>query len=232
GRPPSTSGARAPQEPRAAGRPREGARNRPRREVERASVDPDRREHGRERRGDGQLPQIPGHERQSPTDARGPRGDQHHDDQAEQVHDSAHRHAAGVQADSVDAVDAPLEVEHPAIGADLRHLPSSEATVSRSRLTPLGVASRTATIPTARTPAASLKSRLNASTVAATARARPIRLIATARPMLPARAAADSSEPLPASGAADRVTAAPSCDLTAAPAYAGTPSKHRAANAA
>ena len=66
--------------------------------------------------------------------------------------------------------------------------------MSRSKFTPAGVASSTATIPTANTPAASLKSRRNASTIAATANASPIRLIATARPVSPAFAAADSSE--------------------------------------
>ena len=66
--------------------------------------------------------------------------------------------------------------------------------MSRSRLKPAGVASSTATIPTANTPAASLKSRRKASTIDATAKASPIRLIATVRAVLPAFAAADSSE--------------------------------------
>src|SRR6202035_5836171 len=52
-----------------------------------------------------------------------------------------------------------------------------------------------------------LKSRRKASTVAATANARPIRLIATARPVFPAFAAADSSELAP--GSAERARGAP-----------------------
>src|SRR5262249_26083703 len=95
-----------------------------------------------------------------------------------------------------DPVDAPLQIEHPPVGADLHHPePNSEVTVSLSRLTPAGVASSTDTMPTANTPAASLKSRRKARTVAATANASPIRLIPTARPGFPALAAADSSDP-------------------------------------
>jgi hypothetical protein len=78
------------------------------------------------------------------------------------------------------------------------------------------VASKIATIPTAKTPAASLKSRRKASTVAATENASPMRLIATARPVLPALLAAASSElpPLsvPAAGCAETARGA----LTAA----------------
>src|SRR5581483_5765843 len=76
-------------------------------------------------------------------------------------------------------------------------------------------------MPTANTPAASLKSRRNASTVAATASARPIRLIATARPVLPAFAAASSSELAPCSEAAARVASAPGAPLTAPRAETG-----------
>src|ERR1700759_3021111 len=116
-------------------------------------------------------------------------------EQYEEVNDPAHGDAARIEADPIDPVDPSLEVEHVPVRADVHHwLPNSEATVSRSKLTPAGVASSTDTIPTANIPAASLKSRRNASTVAATAKAKPIRLIATARPVSPAFAAAASNE--------------------------------------
>src|SRR5205814_9016378 len=88
---------------------------------------------------------------------------------------------------------------------------------------PVGGASSTDQMPNANTPAASLKPRRNASTVAATANASPMRLIATARPVSPARAAADSSEDPPRELGAVRVCApAPRTELeTAATASGG-----------
>src|SRR5208282_5049119 len=142
-------------------------------------------------------------------------------EQRQEVDDPAHRDARRIQTQPVDAVDAPFEVEHAAVGADLHHgVPNSDATVSFRRLTPAGVASSTATMPTANTPAASLKSRRNASTTAAIAKPSPMRLIATARPVSPALAAADSSEAPPPSPLATRAAlAAP--PLVAAPAMPG-----------
>src|SRR4051812_49259295 len=73
----------------------------------------------------------------------------------------------------------------------------SVSTVERNVSRPDGVASNTARIPTPKIVAASRKSRLNTSSTAANANARPIRYIATLRPVSPARLAACSSESLP-----------------------------------
>src|SRR4029077_5948392 len=149
---------------------------------------------------------------------------QRHGHRRERVHDRAHRHAARVQPDVIDAVDATLEVEHPPVRANLHYEPNSDETVSLRRLIPAGVASRTATIPTANTPAASLKSRRNASTVAAIANARPIKLIATVRPGAPALLAAVSSE-LPVLSPPDARSAAAGAgtDTDASPVAAKAP---------
>jgi hypothetical protein len=102
-------------------------------------------------------------------------------------------------------------------------------TVSRIRLTPVGVASSTETMPTANTPAASLKSRRNARTVAANANARPIKLIATARPVSLALLAAASSE-LPVSFSPELVCSSPPRRGAATSARAGVnPSDQTAA---
>src|SRR5437764_4691488 len=167
------------------------------REMERPALDPYNAEQRCAQRGKQERAYVPGNVTPHDGEHRGAREQQARDEQHEEVDDAENRDAARIQAQPIDAVDPPLEIEDAPVGADLGHEPNSEETVSRRRLTPVGVASSTDTIPTANTAAASLKSRRKASTVAATANARPIKLIATARPVSPARAAADSSDEPP-----------------------------------
>src|ERR1019366_408408 len=195
---PALSHRLTPAEPRQLTRFHAKAQERTGSEVKGPPLYPEHAQHSRSGARQGKLAQIPGQGSHEPADQGKTR---HHDIDREdrpEVHDPPDRHPGRIQPHRVDAVDAALQVEHAPVGADLHHdPPNSEVTVSRRRFTPAGVARSTETIPTAKTPAASLKSRRNASTVAATANASPIRLIATARPVAPALAAADSSDAPP-----------------------------------
>src|ERR1700722_7006983 len=91
----------------------------------------------------------------------------------------------------------PLPLVAPKCAEPVQDAPNRELTVSCNTFNPAGVASRIATKPTAKMPAASLKSRLKASTIEAIAKPSAIRLIATLRPVSPALLAADSNEAPP-----------------------------------
>ena len=64
----------------------------------------------------------------------GSRAEHHGGDHGrEEVDDAPHRDPGRIQPQPLDSVDAPLEIEDPAVGADLHHCePNSDVTVSRS----------------------------------------------------------------------------------------------------
>src|SRR5271165_5550104 len=110
-----------------------------------------------------EIYEVPGRRPCRERHERDPPGDERRRQDRQKVDDSALRYPARVEAHPIDAIDASLKVKHPSIGTDLHQPdPNRDLTVSRSRLTPAGVASNTDTMPTANTPAASLKSRRNA----------------------------------------------------------------------
>ena len=88
-------------------------------EVKRPALHADHREQRRAAHRQEQVAQVPRQRPYGRPHQRQRTGEREADEDREAVDDPAHRHPAGVEPQPVHAVDAPLEIEHGAVGADL-----------------------------------------------------------------------------------------------------------------
>ncbi len=96
--------------------------HRERGDVEGPAVDAKHRKHRREAPGQRDLAHVPGDRAGDQIDARSGADQRAQRCGGKEVDDATHRHAGRVQTQLVDSVDAPLEVEDGAVGANLHRL--------------------------------------------------------------------------------------------------------------